>query len=322
MGYSIVDSSIGTIRVVRYGFPMTWLKTTTGILPPTPTQYTILWLELIVDIMLYVALSLTLSFSATRLVKDSEAPVKEPVGTRVLFVVLAAYLTRLASAGIHELLGHGLWAWVFGAHSVRVYVSLLGFGWCSALGLSSSYVARVMFDAGGLLNTFMIGALILGFLYLTPRKGGFYGRFLLFWLGFWTTITQASYLLLGGLTGYGDPGALHSLTGVPLSFFTLLGFTLFLLVYFAVSTLFISEASVLFPECRQKPLLFEFWLTIPIQVALFTIAPEHAVSSVLFVLLFAVSMLPSFLSLLFFSFFNDLRKRRDASATKTGEAHV
>ena len=306
LGYSIVDPSVPEIRVVRHGFPMTWLRTTTAILPPSPTQYAILWFELFVDIIFYLALSLAISFVAIKSAKRLETPAKAPQKTRVLLVILAAYFTRLTSCGIHELLGHGFWAWIFGANSIQVYVSWLGFGWCRWSPPLSGF-ARVMATAGGLLNTFTIGAVILAFLYVVPRKGGFYLRFPVFLLGFWTTITQASYLLLGGLTGYGDPAVLHSLINVPLSFFVLIGFGLFLVAYLVVSTLFLSEVSGLFPEYREKTLLFEFWLTMPIQVIFFMVSPEHALSFELFSFLIVVSMVPSLLSLPLFHLFNRLR---------------
>lgn len=242
--------------------------------------------------------------------KRLKARSKASLGTRVLLVILAAYFARLVSCGIHELLGHGFWAWILGADSVQVYVSWLGFGWCKWDPPLSGF-AKVMAMVGGLINTFVLGAMIFAFLYLMPKKCGFYVRFSLFWLGFWTMITQASYLLLGGSTGYGDPGALASLAGVPLDFFRLLGFGLFLIAYLAVSVLFISEVSCLFAEYREKTLLFEFWLTMPIQV-IFFMASEHTVSFELIFGLLLVSLIPSLLSLPLFPFFNRLRMHRDA----------
>ena len=310
LGYSVVDPSIISIKVVRYGFPMTWLSAITSILPPSPIQYTISWFELFIDIIFYLTLSLAISFVTIKSAKHLKTPAKASLGARILLAISVAYPTRLASCAIHEVLGHGLWAWIFGANSIQVYVSWLGFGWCK-WSPSLSGTARVMTVAGGLVNTFIIGATILTVLYIVPRKGGFYLRFPLFWLGFWTTITQASYLLLGGLTGYGDPGALHSLTGVPLGFFILLGFGLFSLIYFVVSVLFISEISSLFREYKEKILLFAFWLAIPIQAISFTIAPEHELSSNAFFLLLVVSMAPSLLSLPLFPLFHRLKMNRE-----------
>jgi len=305
-GYSEVDPAIISVRVVRYGFPMTWLKATTVILPISSTTYTLLWFELIVNIVFYLGLSLVISFITLRATQHREATTKSSLWARVLFVALVAYLTRLLSCGIHELLGHGLWAWIFGADRVWIHVSWLGFGWCR-YDPPLEGVARVMATAGGLINTFTIGASIVTFLFLVRKKGGFYLRFFLFWLGFWTTITQASYFLLGGLTGYGDPGSLHLLTGIPLSFFILFGFGLFLLVYLAISVLFLAEVTNLFPEYRQKTLLFEFWITIPIQVISFMVSPEHKMSFQMFFLLLFASMIPSLLSLLLFQLFSRWR---------------
>ena len=151
-------------------------------------------------------------------------------------------------------------------------------------------------------HTFIIGATLLAFLFLTSRKGGFYLRLLMFWLGSWAAITQAGYLFLGGLTGQGDPGVLHLLTGVPLSFFVFLGFILFLLAYFAVSVLFLSEVAGLFPEYGQRTLLFEFWLTVPIQIIFLVASPEHTMSFGQFIAFLSISMVPSLLSILFFPF--------------------
>jgi len=227
---------------------------------------------------------------------QSEAVVKASLWVRILFVVFVAYSTKLVACGVHELLGHGLWAWIFGADKVWFYVSWLGFGWCR-WSPPLSGLARVMAMAGGLVNTFLIGTAILAFLYLAPKKGSRYLRLPIFWLGFWATINQASYLLLGGFTGYGDPGELNRLTGVPLGFFMFLGLGLFSLSYFVVSLLFLPEVCSLFPEYEKRTLLFEFWLTMPIQVVFFTVSPEHTLSLEWFFLLLVASMIPSLLSL-------------------------
>lgn len=228
---------------------------------------------------------------------------------RFLFILLVAYFTKLLTCGIHELLGHGLWAWIFGAEITEVYVSWLGFGYCRWQGISGFSFANVVATAGGLINTFLIGVAILMFLFLVRKKGGLYLRSFLFWLGFWATTTQPSYLLRGGFTNKGDPWQLHLLTGIPLSFFVLLGFGLFLLVYSILSILFLPDASNLLPEYNQKTLLFTLWLAMPIQVIFLMISPEHRMPFELFLLLLAVSMLPSLLSLPLFKFFDRMRSR-------------
>jgi len=226
---------------------------------------------------------------------------------RFLFIIFVAYFTKLLTCGIHELLGHGLWAWIFGADIVEVYVSWLGFGYCRWQGISESPIASIMAMAGGLINTFIIGIVILILLFWTRRKEGLYLRSFLFWLGFWATTTQPSYLLLGGFSGEGDPAALHLLTGIPLSFFVLLGLGLLLLVYLTISVLSISELSGLFPEYSQKELLFALWLTMPTQVIFLMISPEHRMPLEMFLLLLTASMIPSLLSLPLFKFFNRAR---------------
>lgn len=223
--------------------------------------------------------------------------------TNFLFIILAAYSTRLIICGIHELLGHGLWAWIFGAQSVEIYVSWLGFGWCKWYPPNLGSLGNVVAMAGGLINTFTLGAIILVFLFFVPRKGGLHLRSFLFWLGFWATTTQPSYLLLGGFTAEGDPWQLHLLTGIPIIFFMLLGFGLFLLVYPIISVSFLPEASGLFSEYSPRMLLFTLWLAMPLQVIFYVISPEHALSFGMFLLLLTVSMIPSLLSLPLFKLF-------------------
>lgn len=112
---------------------------------------------------------------------------------------------------------------------------------------------------------------------------------------------------MGGLTGYGDPAQLHLLTGTPLSFFVLLGFGSFLLVYLVASVLFLRDVSILFPEYGLKALLFGFWITIPVQVIFLMVSPEHGMSFEMFFLFLVLSMIPSFLSLPLLEFFNRWR---------------
>jgi len=312
LGFNVNDPSIISLKVVRYGFPVTWLKTTTSLPPPPPPQYAILWFELFVDIIFYLVLSAVISFIVMKAKRQHENLKKVPqsLWARFLFIILTAYFTKLITCGIHELLGHGLWARIFGANAIEVYVSWLGFGWCKWNPALESHIGNVMAMAGGLINTFIIGAAILMFLFFVHKRGSLYIRSFLFWLGFWATITQPGYLLLGGFTTKGDPWQLHLLTGVPLSFFVLLGFGLLLLVYPIISMLFLSDVSRLFPEYSQKTLLFALWLAMPIQVIFLMISPEHAMPIEMFIILLAVSMIPSLLSLPLFKFFNRMTEKQ------------
>ncbi len=298
--------AIISLKVVRYGFPMMWLETRTVVLPPSPTQYRILWFELLIDIIFYSSLSLGTSYIALRAGRRRRTWIDTSLWRRLLLVVSVAYITKLLSCGIHEALGHGLWAWIFGADRIDIHVSWLGFGWCRWQGIDDSLVAKTMAMAGGLLNTSIIGLMILIVLFLKGKKGGFNIRLFLFCLGFWATIAQAGYLLLGGFAGKGDPGSLHSLIGVPLSLFALLGFVYFLVIYPVISMLFLTEVSGLFPEYSKKMLLFVFWLTIPLQTILVLVIDPIGlqISLETSLLLIVVSMVPSLLSLLFFRVFS------------------
>lgn len=237
----------------------------------------------------------------------NEVPSSTPFWLRVSFTFIVGYFTKLLSCLIHELFGHGLWACIFGADRIWFYVSWLGFGWCKWQGLDGSYIARVMVMAGGLIDTSIVGVAALIFLYLTRRRGGFYLRFLLFWLGFWASTTQAAYLILGGLVGTGDPASLSRITGVPLVSFIILGLALFLSAYIIISILFLSEMAPLFPEYSKGTLLFIFWLIIPLQVFLLAASPEHKLTFEQFTLSLALSILPSLVSIIFKQKINSIK---------------
>jgi len=76
LGYSEGDPAIISLKVVRYGFPMAWLKETTALPPPPPTQYTVLWYELFIDIIFYLVLSSVFSFIIIKAKRQREAPTK------------------------------------------------------------------------------------------------------------------------------------------------------------------------------------------------------------------------------------------------------
>lgn len=78
LGYNESDLAISEMKVIRYGFPWTWLRATTIILPPSPTQYTVLWSELFFDIVFYLALSSIISFIIVKSKQQHKAPTKEP----------------------------------------------------------------------------------------------------------------------------------------------------------------------------------------------------------------------------------------------------
>jgi len=78
LGYNVSDSFIPESKIVRYGFPMTWLKITTSLPPPPPPQYAVLWFELFVDIIFYLALSAVISFIVIKAKRQRETSTKVP----------------------------------------------------------------------------------------------------------------------------------------------------------------------------------------------------------------------------------------------------
>lgn len=299
------EPSIISIRVVEYGFPYLWLKIITQRIPPPQTQYFVSIAELVYDVIIYLAISLIVSFFITRTPKENN-PLKVNIGVRLFVVFLVAYIARLGSCAVHEVLGHGLWAWIFGAKTIVYSISWLGYGvtiWEPPL----SYHATSVIVAGGIINSSIIGWGFLLFLYSTRKKGKrFLVRIPVFLLGSWLAITQASYLLIGGLTGYGDIGKMHHMFNIPYYTFDIIGVILFLISFIVISTLFLSELSWLFPEFGKRALLSEFWLIVPILLITFNISPDRGTPSELSPILLFISFLPTIVSIFAFKPFKKI----------------
>lgn len=303
--YRVQEISVISVRKIYYGWPFQWLQNTTFLIPPSGPIYSIRLVELLLDIAIMFAISAAISYLSVSKDMNAKAVSRQGIGIRIAFLVIAAYLTRILSCAIHEVMGHGLWALAMGAHVIHANVTYLGFGWCSweppLIGIKG-----LLAIAGGIISSFSAGAAILSFLYYLPRLGGFYSRLVLFLLGFWITITQSSYLIVGGLTGYGDIGSIsHSLGIVPL-YFAALGVPVFVLVFFVVSVLFFRELGRMFPSTDQKKLLSTFWLTIPILVVTFALSEEFSFPLTEFALFMALSIIPSIMAFPMFDFFRKL----------------
>lgn len=79
----------------------------------------------------------------------------------IFFTFSTIYLSRLVSCFVHEVLGHALWAWIFGAEKIWFNISWMGFGWCRWIGVDNAFNAKLMVIAGGIIDTFIIGFLLL-----------------------------------------------------------------------------------------------------------------------------------------------------------------
>lgn len=58
----VQEPSITLIKVTKYGFPLQWLKVVSTTIPPLQTNYYASVVELIIDLFIYLLVSLVISF--------------------------------------------------------------------------------------------------------------------------------------------------------------------------------------------------------------------------------------------------------------------
>jgi len=71
---SEISPSMLGVRVVRYGWPLTWLEATTATTPGFRLEYGILWPEFTFDIILYAAISMVATSLLVRAIGGATAP--------------------------------------------------------------------------------------------------------------------------------------------------------------------------------------------------------------------------------------------------------
>ena len=315
--YRVQVPSITLIRVVMLGWPFQWLKETVLLVPPSSAAYSVQWAELFSDVVLLFAASAIISYLATWRDREGKDAAGLSPGIKITILVVVAYFTRILSCAVHEVLGHGLWALAMGAQSISVNVTFLGFGWCSWEPPLAG-IQGLLATSGGIISTFAAGAVILAFLYYMPATGKFYSRLILFWIAYWTTITQASYLIVGGITGFGDIGYVSRSLGIDYLYFAVIGVPLFILVYSIVSVLFFGETGVMFESVDQRKLLSAFWLTVPVLVVTFSVSQEFLLPVLEFALMLAISFIPSIMAFPMYVFFRRISRqlRKKAASAK------
>ena len=303
--YRVQTPSVISIRTILFGWPFQWLEQTTVLIPASGPVYSVRILQLAADIAIYLSISAAVSYLSTFRDSTAGSLSGQLPGIRIVSLVIIAYLTRVLSCAVHEVIGHGLWALALGAQRISVNITFLGFGWCSwepPLGGTEGLLAV----AGGLISSFTVGTVILAFLYYFPRIGGFYSRLILFLLGFWIAVTQSSYLIVGGLTGFGDIGFISNSLGIDYLYFAAVGVAIFVLVFFVISAMFFHELGIMFPATDQRKLLSAFWFTVPLLVLTFGFSEEFSLPALEFLLLIALSFIPSIAALPMYSFFRKL----------------
>ena len=184
----------------------------------------------------------------------------------VSFLILG-FVMKIASEFMHEVGGHGLFVLLFGGKIKNVYISVLWpytlsyINWSLPSGLTSMQMALIY--GGGILVCSCISFLIQIFLTL-KKEISWYSALALFWLAFWTLVNSTGYLVVGGLTPFGDIQDLIRL-GVFTAFFSLaFGIALFAVGFVGLSWILRRIFAERFPLNKASLGVPIFWLLIPV----------------------------------------------------------
>jgi len=153
--------SIISLKITRYGYPLGWFEVVIYTVAKLPPRYTVIPVNLLVDIFFTLILSFPLTFLILNFHSNSNILLEGSIYFKIFFTFSTIYLSRLVSCFVHEVLGHALWAWIFGAEKIWFNISWMGFGWCRWIGVDNAFNAKLMVIAGGIIDTFIIGFLLL-----------------------------------------------------------------------------------------------------------------------------------------------------------------
>jgi hypothetical protein len=218
-----------------------------------------------------------------------------------VFVILGiASVMKLTSEFVHEVVGHGLLALLFGGRIVSVHLAWLWPYQLSSIQISGTFTEwqRLWIDSGGILSCLITSSLCQLILYrrMTSRRMAIP----LFWLAFWTFVNPVGYLILGGFHPFGDVALLIA-QGVLSPLLSLgLGALFFTGGFISLSRIAINILHLMphhLTSSRYRMLLSTLWLILPFVTTMAIIGLKFLSPSA--VLLVGLSSLPSLVVYLF-----------------------
>ncbi|MHA1129694.1 MAG: hypothetical protein ACTSQI_14430 [Candidatus Helarchaeota archaeon] len=211
----------------------------------------------------------------------------------IFSITIISFLLKYASEWTHEFLGHCGFGWLAGGTPQSWYVSWiwpLEFGYASVtFPIGTGSIPKAIMIIGGisacLIAAFTSHLLLfrIGRKKVLPKEEITTTQLLIFhglyWYGFWAFINSIGYLILGGLTDFGDIHLFKIYTGIPSWIIITIGFLAFFILYYLIS----FNCAVLFrpllPHTSTKRILIVFWLSIPLIFVLIFLNPDLTVSA-------------------------------------------
>ncbi len=184
-----------------------------------------------------------------------------------LLFIITGFFMKLVGEVVHEFLGHGLFVILFEGVILEIKISFLWpyelswINWSFSVDLAKNEL--ILIHAGGILMCLLVSYILQVFL-LLQNKLDWKISSILVWISFWCYINATGYLIIGGLTPFGDVSKLIQLGLLTPLTSTFIGVILFLIGFFLISKIL----RVIFEHHIEKPGMgvIIFWLIIPVIV--------------------------------------------------------
>ncbi|MFO7772404.1 MAG: hypothetical protein R6V59_00405 [Dehalococcoidia bacterium] len=180
------------------------------------------------------------------------------------------FITKILGEVVHEVMGHGLLVLAFGGEITSIRISLLWPYELSHIGFApppGGFLPwqRALVDGGGILMCLVISFVLQIILLLSfSKRGNWVASSALFWLAFWTFISPAGYLVVGGIAPFGDVANLIAQGVMTQEIAFILGVSIFVVNLFTLSIILgnVLRKAGINQDARWSIVLF--WLIVPL----------------------------------------------------------
>lgn len=201
---------------------------------------------------------------------------------RVKFLAVFLFLAfamKVIGEFVHEVMGHGFFVLLFGGEIVRVHISLLWPYEFSSIGWNGNFQTWQLpwIDGGGILVCLIVSCVLQTLLFLRIVNDWRFSS-PLFWLSFWAFLNPTGYLILGGISPFGDVAALIAEGVLTQRSSLVIGLIIFLVAFFSLSKIFMDlllSVDIIRDVRDLRISLSLFWLLIPLTTAITLIGREQ-----------------------------------------------
>jgi len=216
-----------------------------------------------------------------------------------------AFFMKIIGEFVHEVMGHGLFVLLFGGRITKVYLSILWPYELSYIGWSGDFKSwQIIWIEGGGILICTIVSIILQVLLLLGIIEDWRGLIPPFWLAFWTFLNPAGYLILGGISPFGDVADLIAKGVLTKGLSMILGIMIFFVSFISVSKILCNmliSAGIIGESTTMRLSLSLFWLLISAITLPYSLKTNYPLHYVGFV--GALSLLPVIVAFIIAPFF-------------------